>query len=398
MIVGIVGKPNVGKSAFFRSLTLAEAESGNFPFTTIDANSAIGYVKIDDPAVKFGKHSNPREGYVLKDFRFVPVEIIDVAGLVPGAHEGKGLGNKFLDDLRQADVLIHVIDLSGSTNEKGEPIDFNTYNPREDIKFLEDELNHWFYNIIKRNWENIEKRVRMQDMKIEIALAEVLSGLAISENQIIQALQELKLDKTNISNELYNLATKLREIAKPMVIAANKCDILQENNLWEEKLKKLKEEFPIYTIIPVMAEYEWNLRMASKNQIIDYIPGEESFEINDESKLNDAQKQGLNKIQTTLSNLKSTGVQECLNNAVFDILKYKPLFPGGCSKLEDSKGNVLPDCFLMPAKTTALQFAFRLHTDFGKKFIRAMNVKTKMPVGKDHVLEFGDIIEIISGK
>ena len=127
MIIGIVGKPNVGKSAFFRSLTLAEAESGNFPFTTIDANSGIGYVKIDDPAKQFGKESNPREGYVQEKFRFVPVELIDVAGLVPGAHEGKGLGNKFLDDLRQADVLIHVIDLSGSTNEKGEPVDLNSY-------------------------------------------------------------------------------------------------------------------------------------------------------------------------------------------------------------------------------------------------------------------------------
>jgi ribosome-binding ATPase YchF (GTP1/OBG family) len=159
MIIGIVGKPNVGKSAFFRSLTLADAESGNFPFTTINPNSAVGYVKIDDPALKFDKHSNPRDGFVIDDYRFAPIEIIDVAGLVPGAHEGKGLGSKFLDDLRQADALIHVIDLSGSTNEKGEPIELNSYEPSNDIKFLEEELDHWYYNIIKKHWESIEKKL-----------------------------------------------------------------------------------------------------------------------------------------------------------------------------------------------------------------------------------------------
>lgn len=398
MIIGIVGKPNVGKSAFFRSLTLADAESGNFPFTTIDANSAIGYVKIKDPAVDFGKHSNPREGYVLGDYRFVPVEVIDVAGLVPGAHEGKGLGNKFLDDLRQADALIHVIDLSGATNEKGEPIGLNEYNPANDIRFLEDELDHWFFNIIQRNWPNIEKKIKMQDMKIEIALGNVLSGLKISEDQILRAISDLKLNKTNITDNLFELAKRLREITKPMVIAANKCDVLQENGLWESKLNKLKEEFPSYIIVPVIAEYEWNLKQAAKAGFISYIPGEDSFEISDESKLSEGQKKGLGKISQVLKSMKETGVQKCINAAVFDQLKYKPICPGGTSKLEDSKGNVLPDCFLMPEKTTALEFAYRLHTDFGKNFVQAVNVRTKMPIGKDHILNFGDIVEIRAGK
>jgi len=398
MIIGIVGKPNVGKSAFFRSLTLADAESGNFPFTTIDPNSAIGYVKIKDPAVEFGKHSNPRDGYVLGDWRFAPIEIIDVAGLVPGASEGKGLGNKFLDDLRQADALIHVIDLSGATNEKGESIEINTYEPRKDIKFLEEELDQWFFNIIERNWGNIGKKIKMQDMKIEIALVEVLSGLKISENQILQALADLKLDKTNVGDNLFELSKRLREISKPMIIAANKCDVLMEDNSWKGKVEELKKEFPNYIIIPVMAEYEFNLKKAAKSGILKYIPGEESFEIIKEDKLNDGQKKGLEIIRVATKNLGNTGVQECLNAAVFEQLKLKPIFPGGASKLEDSKGNVLPDCFLMEEKATALDFAFRLHTDFGKHFIKAIDVKTKMMVGKDHSLKFGDIVEIISGK
>lgn len=397
MIIGIVGKPNVGKSAFFRSLTLAEAESGNFPFTTIDANSAIGYVKITDPATYFEKHSNPREGFVLGDWRFVPVEIIDVAGLVPGAHEGKGLGNKFLDDLRQADALIHVIDLSGATNEKGEPVDINSYDPANDVRFLEEELDHWFYNILQRNWVNIEKKIKMQDMKIEVAIGNVLSGLKISEEQILRGVNELNLDKTNISDNLFELAQRLRQISKPMIIAANKCDVLEENDQWKKKFEKLKKEFPDYNIIPVMAEYEWNLKQASKAGFLNYVPGEDEFEITDNSKLNEKQLKGLEMIKTKLKNIKSTGVQDCLNSAVFDLLKMKPICPGG-SKLEDKNGNILPDCFLMEENATALDFAYRLHTDFGKNFIKAIDIKTKMMVGKDHILKAGDVIEIVSGK
>ena len=397
MIIGIVGKPNVGKSAFFRALTLAAAESGNFPFTTIDANSAIGYVKIKDPALDFGKKSNPRDGYVIGDYRFAPIEIIDVAGLVPGAHEGKGLGNKFLDDLRQADALIHVIDLSGGTNDKGESVELNSYNPANDIKFLEEELDHWYFNIIKRNFTSIEKKIKLQDMKIEEALAGVLSGLKINENQILAAMQDLNLDKNTISDNLFELSKRLREITKPILIAANKCDLLFENNLWKTKLEKLHTEFPNYNIIPVVAEFEWNLKQAQKGEILSYIPGEDSFEITANDKLNDAQKAGLQKIADGLSILKSTGVQNALNDAVFELLKMKPIFPGG-SKLEDKDGNVMPDCFLMPEKATALDFAYRLHTDFGKNFIKAIDIKTKRMVGKDHVLGFADIIEIVSGK
>ncbi len=397
MIVGIVGKPNVGKSAFFRSLTLADAESGNFPFTTINANSAIGYVKINDPALSFGKHSNPREGFVLGDFRFAAIEIIDVAGLVPGAHEGKGLGNKFLDDLRKADALIHVIDLSGATNEKGECIQINTYDPANDIKFLEEELDFWFFNIIQKHWPNIEKKIKMQDMKIEDAIASVMSGLNVSLDDIIMAIRQLEIDKKNISLRLFEISRKLREISKPMIIAANKCDVLLEDNLWEKKLNDLKNRFPNYSIIPVMAEYEFNLKKASKNSILNYIPGENKFEIKNEEQLNEIQKNGLNIIKNSLIKLNGTGVQNVLNSAVFDLLKLKPIFPGG-SKLEDKDGNVLPDCFLMKQNATALDFAYRLHSDFGDNFIKAIDIKTKRMVGKDHILQFGDIIEIISGK
>jgi len=150
MLIGVVGKANVGKSTFFKAATLMDIEIANYPFATIKPNHGVGFVKVKDAARDFDKTANPREGFVQDEFRFVPIDMIDVAGLVPGAHEGKGMGSQFLDDLRQADALIHVIDVSGSTNEKGEPIEIGSYDPANDVKFLEEELDYWYLTILKK--------------------------------------------------------------------------------------------------------------------------------------------------------------------------------------------------------------------------------------------------------
>lgn len=397
MKVGIVGKPNVGKSSFFRSLSLAKAEAANYPFTTIDANTGIGFIKVEDPAAEFGKKSDPREGYVQGSYRFVAVELVDVAGLVPDAHQGKGLGNKFLDDLRQADVLIHVIDLSGSTNEKGEPVALNSYNPAYDVEFLEEELNHWFSNVISRNFENIKKKIQYQDVKLKESLARVLSGLKITEEQIERALLELELDTDNIGDNIFELSKRLRELSKPIIIAANKADVLVSEK-WKEKLENLRSEKPREEIVPIMAEYELNLKLAHQEGIVDYLPGEGTFSIQQEGNLSEKQKAGLEKIKEALEEVGTTGVQDVLNKAVLEVLGYKAIFPGGTGKLEDKEGNVLPDCFLMPPDTTVLGFAYKLHTDFGKNFIRALDVRSKLPVSKDYVLKHRDIVELICGK
>src|SRR3989338_5626200 len=139
MLIGVVGKANVGKSTFFKAATLAEVEIANYPFATIKPNHGTGYVRVDCAEKFFNVKCNPRFGYCIEGIRFVPVDMLDVAGLVPGAHEGKGMGNQFLDDLRQADALIHVVDVAGTTNEKGEPITPGSYDPADDIKFLEEE-------------------------------------------------------------------------------------------------------------------------------------------------------------------------------------------------------------------------------------------------------------------
>jgi len=394
MIVGVVGKANVGKSTFFKAATLAEVEIANYPFATIKPNSGVGYVKVKDVAQEFGKTSNPREGYVVKGFRFVPVEMIDVAGLVPGAHEGKGMGNQFLDDIRQAHVLVHVIDCSGSTNEKGEPIEPGEYDPADDVKFLEEELDYWYAGIIKRGWDRFAKQVQQTHGEIKKAIAKQLSGLMVTEDMVEDTIKKLSLNTNVISwteEQLFSLATELRKLTKPMIIACNKMDVPTAKDNYE----RLKKDFPDRIFVPCSAESELALKEAAKHEILDYIPGEDDFEIKGE--LQDKQKHALefikDKIMGTFS---STGVQQVLDRAVFELLKYKAIFPGGVGKLEDSDGNVLPDCFLLPHEATALDFAYRLHTDFGDNFIKAINVRTKMPMAKDHVLDNLDIIEIMA--
>jgi len=399
MIVGIVGKPSCGKSTFFKAATLAEAEIANYPFTTIKPNHAIGYVRVEDPAKQFGKTSNPREGYIHGDTRFVPVELLDVAGLVPAAHKGLGRGNQFLDDLNQADALIHVIDVSGSVNEKGEQCEPGSYDPANDIIFLEEELDHWFLRLLNKGWDTLARQSQQTKKETHKAIAEHMTGLRVNEDLALKVIEDLQLIKKNITEwteeDLMKVASTLRRITKPMIIACNKVDVPGA----KEKFEALKEQFPDYTLIATSAESELALKEATKHELIDYLPGSDTFELKQEDKLSDTQKTALQFIKDNiLKEFKSTGVQDVLDSAVFNLLDQIALYPGGASKLEDQNGNVIPDCFLMSKDTTALQFAYRLHTDFGDKFIRAIDVKTKMTVGKDHKLKHGDILEIVADK
>ncbi len=394
MLIGVVGKPSTGKSTFFKASTLAEVETANYPFTTIKPNHAVGYVKVDCVDKEFETQCNPRMGYCLNHKRFVPIDLLDVAGLVPGASEGAGMGNQFLDDLNQANALIHVIDVSGSTNEKGEPVDPGSYDPANDIKFLEHELDLWYLRIIRKGWEKFARQTKQENLESYKAIAKQLSGLRVTEDIAKSTLQELSFP-SNLEEwseeQIQKLTTKLREKTKPMIIAANKVDV----SSGESNLKKLKEQFPNYTIIPCSAESELALREAAKKELIDYIPGEKDIKIKGD--LSEKQKQAIDFIQNNVINkFGSTGIQDTIDKVVFEILDRIAIFPGGVNKLEDKDGNVLPDCFLLKNGSTALDFAFRLHTDIGKGFIRAIDVKTKRTVGKDHILKNRDVVEIVT--
>ena len=399
MLVGVVGKANVGKSTFFKALTLAEVEIANYPFATIKPNSGVGYVKVECAEKHFNVKCNPREGFCLNGTRFVPVQVIDVAGLVPGAHEGKGMGNQFLDDIRQADVLIHVIDVAGTTNEKGEPVEPGSYNPANDVKFLEVEIDMWYFGILKKGWEKFTRRVMQEKQPISEALSAQLGAMKVTEPMVDEVIGKLGLNKEAPNSwsdeDVKNMAVEFRKKTKPMVIACNKIDIEGA----AENFTKLETEFPDHMMIACSAESELALREAAKHELIDYIPGESDFTIKDEEKLSNKQKTALQFIKDNiLSKYKTTGVQQVIDRAVFDHLKYIAIFPGGIGKLEDSEGRVLPDCFLLPPGSNALDFAFKIHTDLGENFIKAIDVKKKLPVGKEHVLHHGDVIEIVTRK
>lgn len=392
MLLGLVGKPSCGKSTFFKSATLADVLIASYPFATIKPNHGVGYVRVDALCSELGVKCNPRTGFCTGKTRFVPVDLMDVAGLVEGASEGKGLGNQFLDDLRNADAFIHIVDISGTTDSEGKE---GSGNPIEDVRMLENELNKWYVGIFKKVWEKLVKSLQTTKQDIAKAIAKQFSGLKVNEDDVKEVLRKLKLDVDKPINwteeDLFNFAKELRHLTKPMIVAANKCD--KENS--KDNLEKLKQEFSELIIIPCSADSELSLRQASKAGLIEYIPGESHFKIY-EDKINEKQKQALESIQkNVLDVFGSTGVQEILDKTVFDLLGYIAIYPAG-SKLSDSKGNILPDCFLLPKNSTALDFAYYLHTDIGDNFIKAIDVRTKMPVGKDHILKHRDGIEIMT--
>ncbi|MDP3881981.1 MAG: redox-regulated ATPase YchF [Nanoarchaeota archaeon] len=390
MLVGIVGRPNSGKSTFFKAATLADVLIASYPFATIKPNHAIAYVKIKDLAAEFGKISNPREGYVKAGWRFVPFELMDVAGLVEGASEGRGLGNEFLSDLASADAFIHVVDMSGDFDGEGKPA--KNYYPGQDISIIEKELDLWYLGIFKKAWGTLSRTIEIQHTNFADTIAKQFSGLKVTGEDVKHIILKSGLDPEKpvkwTADDLANFARMLRKYTKPMIIAANKVDTPNG----PENFKKIKSEFD-YPIVACFADGELSLRQADKHGLINYIPGEGDFEAKGD--LNDKQKEALEKIRDVMKEFGSTGVQEVLDKVVFDVLKYAAIYPAG-AKLSDSKGNVLPDCFLMPPSSTALDFAFRLHSDIGKNFVKAVHIKTKQAVGKDYILKNGDGLEIMT--
>jgi ribosome-binding ATPase YchF (GTP1/OBG family) len=343
MLIGLVGKPSAGKSTFFKAATLAEVEIASYPFTTIKANHGIGYVKINCIDKEFNTQCNPAHGFCIKNKRFVPVELMDVAGLVPGASEGKGLGNQFLNDLRNADAFIHIIDISGTTDSGGKPAE--NHDPSKDVMFLEDELNKWYHNILTKAWKSFAKKSETEDVSFAEAVAKQFSGLKATEDQVKKVLSSIHLPE------------------KP-IIAANKVDLKKG----KENYERIKIKFPGLIIIPCSADSELALREAAKSQLIDYIPGERDFKIKGD--LSEKQKQALQKIKENILGQfeTGTGVQAILNYAVFDVLKSVAVFPvDSANKLTDSKGKILPDCFLLPGGSTSLGFSFLFTYGFRKK-------------------------------
>ena len=397
MLIGVVGKANVGKSTFFKAATLMDVEIANYPFATVKPNHGVGFTKLDCVDKELNVKCSPKVGFCKNSKRFVAMDMLDVAGLVPGAHEGKGMGLEFLNDLNQADALIHVIDVAGTTNEKGEPIQTGSYNPADDILFLEDELDYWYLSILKKPWDKFSRQVSQEKEDIVKAILKQFSGVGATEDIVKTIVKKLSLlEKTALEwteDELLKFSSELRKATKPMIIAANKIDVPGA----QENLKRLQEQFHDYIIVPCSSESELALKEADKHGLIEYIAGEKEFKII--GKLSEKQEKALEFIKSNiLEKLGSTGVQAVLDKAVFKLLNLIAVYPVANSRLQDNNGNVLPDSFLVPAGITAHEFAYKVHTDIGEKFIKAVDMKKKITIGKDHVMQHRDVVEIIADR
>jgi ribosome-binding ATPase YchF (GTP1/OBG family) len=398
-VIGIVGKTNVGKSTLFSAMTMIPVKIADHPFTTIEPNIGVAYVRKNCVHVELGLPGcNPRSGFCVKGYRFIPVKIMDVAGLVPGAHAGRGLGNKFMDDLRQADALIHVVDAAGSTDLDGNRVKPGTADPVEEVKTILFEVNEWFKNVIVRVWESkISRLVITAQNPLEV-IYQNISGLNIKRVHVIEAIRacglEAKHPKNWTTSDVEDFSIKLREISKPIIIAANKADYPEA----KDNIKRLQEAYGRENVVPVSALAELILRRAASSGLIEYTPGDSGFEVVKPDALTRDQLRVLEMIQeSVIKPYGSTGVQEVLRRVVFEKLKLVAVYPvADENRFSDHSGNVLPDAFLVERGTTARDLAYAIHTALGEGFLYAIDVKRRKRVGESYVLEDNDVVKIVS--
>jgi hypothetical protein len=398
MEIGIVGKPNVGKSTLFSSLTFVDVPIANYPFTTIDSHIGIGYVKKKCVCREFNVKDNPRNSICIDGNRFIPIRIIDTAGLVPDAWKGRGLGNRFLNKISMADALIHVIDASGSTDIEGRPVPPGSHDPLEDINFLKRELVQWMLTIIKKHWESIKKSIQILHMDPIDVLVEKLSGLKFGREAIWEVYKKVEADCGPLpkwSDEcLYQFTDILLKLGKPIVIAANKIDF----PVAYENIHRIKRAG--FEVIPISAISELILNKLSKKGVVRYNPGDDSFKIIEKGSLNEKQRKALSKIEKTIFKRNGgTGVQNLINYVIFNVLRYIVVYPvRDPNKLSDKDGNILPDAYLVPDNTTLKEFAYMIHSDIGKKFLYGLDARRKIRLKSDYILKDNDVVSIVSSQ
>ncbi|MBI3190371.1 redox-regulated ATPase YchF [archaeon] len=393
MLIGVVGKSNTGKSTFFSAATLVDVEISNRIFTTIEPNKGVTYVRAECPCRKLNVKCSPKNSKCVDGVRYVPVKMVDVAGLVPGAHEGRGLGNQFLSDIMEASALIHVVDISGSTDESGNPVAPGSNDPKNDIKFLEEEIDFWILGILKRNLLTLIRKMEATKEKFSVILEKQLSGLGIKLPEIEDAINRTHLTTASSDDEFLEFIKILRSTSKPIIIAANKIDVPRSEKIFERVKDVTKLD-----IVPCSAASELALRKANEKSVIEYNPGDSDFTVLKE--LDDKQKTALDFIRShVLIPYNSTGVQKIIDDIIFNILDMIVVYPvENEHKFTDHKNNALPDALLLKKGSTALDLAYKVHEDIGKNFIAAVDARTGMHISAKYVLKNGDIISIKAGK
>ncbi|MDQ4017994.1 MAG: YchF-related putative GTPase, partial [Thermoproteota archaeon] len=374
--IGLIGKTNTGKTTFFNSATLATADISNYPFTT--KQPTIGNANAVTLCVhkELNLQDNPKNSRCIDGWRFIPVELVDLPGLIKGAWEGKGLGNKFLSVAAQSDALLHIVDASGSIDAAGRIAEPGSGDPIADIGDIEEELVMWYLKLLEGNRDKISRAIN-SGIDMQSAIADVFRGIGVNEEHVKMALAENKLENHKFdelgTQESKDFSWSLRDISKPTLIVANKVDLPSAT----DNFKRIREEYNDMIIVPSSADAELTLRRAANRGLIRYFPGDERFEIKDQSILTDKQKWALNFIRKDiLDEYMRTGIQFAINVAVFKLLRMNTVYPvAEASKLSDKSGNILPDVYLMKSGSTVKDLAKEIHSELAKGLLYAIDIR-----------------------
>ncbi|TRO51012.1 redox-regulated ATPase YchF [Candidatus Bathyarchaeota archaeon] len=394
----IIGKTNVGKTTLFNAATLLNAEISNYPFTTKEPNMGTAYVCDVCVCKELGLKDNPQNSACIDGWRYVPVKIIDVPGLVKDAWRGRGLGNKFLSAIGQADALIHVVDASGSIDEEGKISSPGSGNPVQDVMDIEMEIEFWISHIVDRNKPHI--LAELESVDLDEALNSALTGIKTKPPLVAEALKQAELSNKPFKDwspeDTYEFAHKLLPIVKPTLIMANKMDLPAS----EENLEKLSDYYSQSLVAACSAEAELALRLADKSGLIQYQPGQEVFRVLNEGALTLEQKKAIEYIeQKVMYKYMRTGIQHALNTLAFRVLKMNMVYPvSDESKFSDNHGNILPDVHLMDNGATPIDLAETVHSRLKEDYILALDARTGLRLPKNYTLRHRDIVKIMTQK
>lgn len=395
--IGLIGKTNAGKTTFFNAATLLSAPVSTYPFTTKKPNLGQAYVKTVCVCKELGLLDNPRNSTCIDGARFIPIQLIDLPGLIKGSWMGKGLGAQFLSVASQADALIHISDASGSVGADGRITKPGMGNPVADVYDIEEELVRWFSKIIDKALKKFKKHPK-KGISLQRHLDEDLAGLKITPEHVTKALELHGLVEKDVGRwkreDLWNFAKSVREISKPTIIIANKMDLGPA----EANYQKLAKEFGQAFVIPASSDAELALRRAEQKGYIEYAPGEEAFRVKDRDKLTPEQRDALIYVeQRVFSKWIRTGVQFALNTCALKLMGMNAVYPvEDAEKFSDKRGNVLPDVFLVPANASVFDLAAQIHSELAKTMIYAIDARTKIRLPTDYRLKDRDVVKIVA--
>ncbi len=395
--IGLIGKTNTGKTTFFNAATLSGGEISTYPFTTKKPEHGTGNAITPCVHTEFNVPDNPQNSKCVDGWRFIPIELIDLPGLIKGAWAGKGLGNQFLSVATQSDALLHIVDVSGGVDSAGRITEIGQGDPIADVSDIEEELTMWYQKLLEGNRDKISKLVN-SEIEPVVAITDVFRGIGVKESHVKEAMRVTGLEDKHFDNfdmiDSKKFSAHLRKISKPTLIVANKIDLAGA----DKNFDRLREKHIDTIIIPASADSELSLRRAEQKRLIKYIPGSEQFEILHQEELNKKQLEALEFItKGILGEYMRTGVQFAINVTVFKLLKMNSVYPvADPEKLSDKKGHVLPDLILLKDGSTIEDLAKEIHSDLTKGLLYAKDVRYGVRLPTNYQLRDRDIVSLVS--